>query len=149
MDLHEAIAKRRSIRRFKPDPVPEATLTRLLEAARLAPSGTNSQPWCLLVVRSPEKRAALHEAAYGQAMFAQAPAVIAVLGDRQKFKKRLRRGKELVDLGAVDASVMETVGKVYGRRSGDPGGDDRAIATACSNRVFPPELGPVTTTSAS
>ena len=44
-----AIEERRSIRRFKPDAVPEALLMQALEAARLAPSAKNDQPWRFLV----------------------------------------------------------------------------------------------------
>jgi nitroreductase len=45
MELLEAIKSRRSIRAYKPDPVSEEVLTELLEVARWAPSGTNTQPW--------------------------------------------------------------------------------------------------------
>jgi len=50
----EAIRGRRSIRRFKPDPVPPEVLHQVLEAARLAPSWENTQTWRLVVVRHPE-----------------------------------------------------------------------------------------------
>ncbi len=43
MDLMEIIRQRRSARSFKPDPVPQAALEDMLEAARLAPSGGNGQ----------------------------------------------------------------------------------------------------------
>ena len=45
MDVLEAIKERKSIRAFKPDPVPKETLLELLEIAQRAPSGTNTQPW--------------------------------------------------------------------------------------------------------
>jgi nitroreductase len=48
----EAIEKRRSIRKFKPDPVPEEHIMALLDSARLAPSGSNAQPWRFKVVRT-------------------------------------------------------------------------------------------------
>jgi nitroreductase len=51
----------RAIRRLKPDPVPDELLRRVLEAATMAPSGTNMQPWRFLVVRDPEKRRRLGE----------------------------------------------------------------------------------------
>ena len=44
MDVSEAIKNRRSIRKFKPDPIPEEKIRLLLEGARLSPSGTNTQP---------------------------------------------------------------------------------------------------------
>lgn len=54
--LREVIGARRDIRRFRPDPVPESTLTRLLEAAHAAPSVGHSQPWRFIVVRDAEAR---------------------------------------------------------------------------------------------
>jgi nitroreductase len=51
MDALEAIKKRRSIRKYKPDPVDDKTLEIVLDAARLAPSWSNSQCWRFIVVR--------------------------------------------------------------------------------------------------
>lgn len=50
MDVSEAIAKRKSIRAFLPDPVSDDTLTELLTKASRAPSGGNLQPWRIYVV---------------------------------------------------------------------------------------------------
>ena len=50
MELIEAIKSRRSVRAYKPDPVSEEVLTELLEVARWAPSGTNTQPWEFFVL---------------------------------------------------------------------------------------------------
>ena len=50
MDVYEAISQRRSIRRYKPDPVGQEQLTRVLEAARLAPSWKNQQCWRYVVI---------------------------------------------------------------------------------------------------
>jgi nitroreductase len=54
--LFEAIYSARSIRRLKPDPVPEELITRILDAATRAPSGGNAQSWAFVVVRDPDKR---------------------------------------------------------------------------------------------
>jgi len=54
--LFEAIYSARSIRRLKPDPVPEELITRILDAAIRAPSGGNAQSWAFLVVRDPDQR---------------------------------------------------------------------------------------------
>lgn len=61
-DIWDAFKNRRSVRRFKPDAVPEADLRRMLDAARLAPTSGNQQPWKFLVVRDPAKIAALKTA---------------------------------------------------------------------------------------
>ena len=50
MDVFQAITTRRSIRRFKPDPVPEALIREILDAARWSPSWGNTQPWEIVVV---------------------------------------------------------------------------------------------------
>lgn len=55
MNTMEAIAARRSIRRFKPDPVAKETVEALLRAAKLAPSGKNKQPWRFYVVQGDQR----------------------------------------------------------------------------------------------
>jgi nitroreductase len=50
MNFAEAVVKRRSIRKFKENPVPEEVLNRILDAGRWAPSAGNSQPWRFVVV---------------------------------------------------------------------------------------------------
>jgi len=52
MELNDIIQQRRSTRKFKTDPVPDSLIDELLEAARLAPSGSNLQPWRFIIVRS-------------------------------------------------------------------------------------------------
>jgi len=51
MDAMEAILTRRSIRRFKGEPIPEALIEALLRAAMAAPSAGNEQPWEVIVVQ--------------------------------------------------------------------------------------------------
>jgi nitroreductase len=62
-DLWTALATTRTIRRFTDDPVDDATLLRCLEAATCAPNGANAQEWRFVILRSPELRAAVGEAA--------------------------------------------------------------------------------------
>jgi len=50
----ELVKKRRSIRLFKPDAVPDEYIDKIIEAARWAPSGANVQPWEFLVIKKPE-----------------------------------------------------------------------------------------------
>jgi len=57
--LEQLVRWRRDVRRFKRDPVPQALIDRLLRLADLAPSVGNSQPWRIVSVNSPEKRAAI------------------------------------------------------------------------------------------
>lgn len=80
MNVHEAIRARRSVRAYRPDPIPEEVLQRILESTRLAPSGNNLQPWKFVVVRDPERRRRLAEAASHQMFIAEAPVAIAAVG---------------------------------------------------------------------
>ncbi len=54
LSVKEAIEIRRSIRRFRPDDIPDELIEQILEATRLAPSAGNRQPWCFLVIRDKE-----------------------------------------------------------------------------------------------
>lgn len=59
----ETIRLRRTVRDFAPDPVPDDVITACIEAAALAPSGANQQPWQFIVVRDPEVKSRIREAA--------------------------------------------------------------------------------------
>nr|ABZ06998.1 putative Nitroreductase family protein [uncultured marine microorganism HF4000_ANIW93N21] len=61
IDLFEAIASQRAIRRFKPDPVPDELITRLLQAAIKAPSGGARQGWSFIVIRDQETKGKIGE----------------------------------------------------------------------------------------
>ncbi|OYV03094.1 nitroreductase [candidate division bacterium WOR-3 4484_18] len=76
MDVFDAVTQRRSIRAYKPDPVPEDKLNHVLEAARLAPSAKNRQPWKFIVVKDPTIRQALVPACKEQQFVGEAPVVI-------------------------------------------------------------------------
>jgi nitroreductase len=53
-DLMELFKNRRSIRKFKGDPIPDEDVDRIIEAARFAPSGFNTQPWEFVVIKNKE-----------------------------------------------------------------------------------------------
>ncbi len=101
MDVCEAIGKRRSIRKFKPDPIPEEKIRLLLESARLAPSGTNTQPWRFIVVKDDNTKKKLQEAAHNQRHVRRAPVVIACCADLSAFKEFSERIDELINSGAL------------------------------------------------
>ena len=50
----ELVKTRRSIHRFKPDPIPDEYIDKVIEAARWAPSGFNLQPWEFVVIKDPK-----------------------------------------------------------------------------------------------
>ena len=65
MELFDAINKRRSIRRFKPDPVEDEKIELVLEAARQAPSWANTQCWRFIVVRDVDTIHRLADTGFG------------------------------------------------------------------------------------
>ncbi len=73
----EVVKNRRSIRRYKPDPVSDEILNQILEAARLAPSAGHRQPWHFIVVKNPETKKQLGISSWA----AEAPVVIVGCGD--------------------------------------------------------------------
>lgn len=76
-DLFATIWQRQSVRAYRPDPVPESILARIMEAGRQAPSGGNGQGWRFGVITDPALRQELAAAAGDQDFVAQAPVVIA------------------------------------------------------------------------
>jgi len=76
LDVFEAIEKRRSIRKYRPEPVPVEKLLRVLEAARLAPSAGNRQEYRFIVVRDKETKERLVHAAAEQGFVGEADVVI-------------------------------------------------------------------------
>ncbi len=81
MDVIEAIGKRRSIRNYSDDPIERKTVLELLDAARSAPSGNNSQPWRFLVIENPAMRKTLARVCHDQPWMATAPVHIVVGAD--------------------------------------------------------------------
>lgn len=81
LTVAEAAARRRSIRTFESVPIPEEDLEAIFDAVRLAPSAYNVQPWRFVVVREPDLKRALSQAAYGQRQVESAPAVVVLYTD--------------------------------------------------------------------
>jgi nitroreductase len=81
MDVFEAIRTRRSIRKYRSELIPEEKLEMILEAARLAPSAGNRQPWRFVVVQNVDRKKALAEVANNQAFLKDAAAIIVAVGD--------------------------------------------------------------------
>ncbi len=106
MELMDIITMRRSIRKFTPDPVPDDLIDQMLEAARLAPSGSNTQPWRFVVIRSEAVRHRL-DAVTPYKFAVKAPVIIACCADTTALNKRGQRIKELLDTGALTDVDMD------------------------------------------
>ena len=83
----ELIEKRRSIRKYLNQPVEDERIKQLLELARLAPSGSNTQPWQFIVVKSDSTRQKLAEVSHQQQWMMSAPVFIVCVADiRSRIK---------------------------------------------------------------
>ena len=107
MELTDAIRMRRSIRKFKPDPVSLELIAELLEAARLAPSGTNIQPWRFIAVTSKEMKAKLAPATLD--FVSTAPLIMVCCADLNAVESRPERIKELKAAGAFAGTQLDTM----------------------------------------
>jgi len=76
MNFYELIRKRRSIRRYKSDPIPDVVLNKILEAGRIAPSAKNIQPWHFIVIRDTDIKKKVAEVSRKQAFMAEAPVIL-------------------------------------------------------------------------
>ena len=85
MDFFQTIRQRRSIRKYQPDPIPDEHLTQMLEAAQLAPSAGNYQPWKFVVVRDPKTIKDLARAARKQNFLRRAAAIIIAFADANVY----------------------------------------------------------------
>jgi len=100
MDFFELISARYSVRAYKPDPIPDTLLAQVLEAARLAPTAANRQPFTLIVLRTAGRQEELRRI-YHRDWFASAPLVIAACGEPAAAWVR-RDGRNYVD---VDVAI--------------------------------------------
>ncbi len=75
------IENRRSIRKYKAEKVEHEKLMQLIESARLAPSGSNTQPWHFIIVESEETKKKLTVADHNQKWMLTAPVFIVVVAD--------------------------------------------------------------------
>jgi nitroreductase len=106
-DVIAAIEERRSIREFEETPIPDATIGRLIESARLAPSAGNLEPWKFVVVKRDDLKQALASAAFGQNFIGVAPVCIVVCAEPERSAARYgERGANLYCLQDSAAAVQ-------------------------------------------
>lgn len=101
MEFNQLIESRYSVRAYKPDPVEDDKLQRVLSAARLAPTACNNQPFRIVVVHTEGRRQELNRI-YGAEWFTQAPIVICVCAVASEAWVRRSDSKIHTD---VDAAI--------------------------------------------
>ncbi|BDH79551.1 MAG TPA: nitroreductase family protein [Methanothermobacter sp.] len=106
MSLLDVIKGRRSIRRFKKRDIPREYLEKIMEAARWAPSAGNLQSRKFLIVKNPQLKNEIANAAYRQSFIAEAPVVIVACADLERSALGYgERGRNLYCLFDVAAAV--------------------------------------------
>ncbi|CVK19881.1 nitroreductase family protein [Sporomusa sphaeroides] len=80
-DIFDCIRQSHSIRNFRSEQIPDATLTRILEAGNMAPSAGNLQPWYFYVVQDVSVKEKIAAAAFDQEQINEAPTVIVITAD--------------------------------------------------------------------
>jgi nitroreductase len=95
LEFMDVVRRRRSIRKYKPDPVPESEIEYILEAARLAPSWKNGQCWRYIVVTAPDLRKKITMRDWAAA----APVVVVACADPGKTEEREGRPYYMLDVG--------------------------------------------------
>ena len=108
-NFYDLVYERRSVRSYNDKPVPAELVTRAIEAARLAPSAHNSQPWKFIVVDNAAIKNQIAEACTSPRMpinkfVPKAPVIVAVVSERRGLLMRVasllkRRKFHLIDLG--------------------------------------------------
>lgn len=103
MDFLELCNRRCSVRDYQDKPVEREKLEYVLNAARLAPSSVNFQPWTFLVVREPENRLKIQEC-YHRDWFKSAPCYIILCANHDLGWKRKIDAKDFTDIDVAIAT---------------------------------------------
>jgi len=102
MDFYEVVRTRRSVRSYRPDPIPDNVLNRVLDTARISPSGSNRQPWKFILVKDEDVKRKLVPMCGDQAFISEAPLVIVACGQNIHYN----RGGYMGDMSMlVDVSI--------------------------------------------
>jgi nitroreductase len=113
MEVFEAVQRRRSVRAYTKTPVPEEKLGRILEAARLAPSAENIQPWYFVVVTDHEKRKQIAKGGIFARFLEGSPVVIVGCGDRKASPKWYEIDVAIAMQNMVLAATAEGLGTCW------------------------------------
>ncbi len=136
MEVFDCITRRRTVREFKPDPIPEEVVYKILQAGRWAPSSSNSQPWHFVVVQDRDSLRKLGAIATQGSFIADAPLAIAIVME-QATRPQLDAGRALQQMELVAWS--EGMGTCFvGVRSDD---QQKAVKELLS---IPPEMELIT-----
>ena len=121
MNIIDAIKQRRSINFFDPDrPVTEEQINELLELANLSPSSLNLQPWEVVVVTDPARKAALRKCSFDQPKVTEASATLIMIANPNAIEENVdSMVKSWVDLGYIKPEAAESTRQMPFNTHGD------------------------------
>jgi nitroreductase len=132
----EAIKTTRSLRRFKPDPIPDEVLVELLEAATCAPSGRNAQGWRFLVIKDPAVRkrvGALYKEAWDEYSPPSRLAAVTDPRERRRVESAYHLGAHMGD----EAPVLVLVCAPRDQASAGAGTASAAATRTAGASIYP------------
>lgn len=95
MNIVKEITERRSIRKYKSSDISSSDLLQILEASRLAPSGSNTQPWRFIIIRDEDKKKRIAKAEHEQNWMLSAPVFLACISDTTtRFSEKIPFNEE-------------------------------------------------------
>ncbi len=110
MKFLELVRKRKSTRKYSNKPIPREVLDKCMEAARLAPSACNSQPWKFIIIKSdPLKNRVVRECFSGvyaiNSFVKKADVIVVVVRQKANYKSRLGGKFRKVDFSLIDIGI--------------------------------------------
>ena len=110
MNFIELARKRQSVRNYLSKPVPREIIDRCLEAARIAPSACNSQPWKFIVVDDPDKKTRIADAAFSGVysickFVKRAPVIVVIVTEKMSYAARVGAFLKKVQYSLIDIGI--------------------------------------------
>ena len=110
MNFLQLVKKRQSTRKYLPKQVPREIIERCVEAARLAPSACNSQPWRFIIIDNPDKKNELADAAfsgiYSLCTFVKkAPVIVVVITEKSTYAARIGAFLKNIQYSLIDIGI--------------------------------------------
>jgi nitroreductase len=138
MNILDAIKDRRSINFFDPDrTVSDELINEVISLANLAPSSLNLQPWEVVVVNDPERKAVLRKCSYDQPKVTEASATLIIIANPNAIEENVdRMVKSWVDLGYMKPEAAESTRAMAFNAHGDKDSINRKLFAVKNTTLF-------------
>ena len=108
-DIFKILKSHRSIRKYKPDPIPDDLLTNIIDSARQAPTSSNIQAYSIIVVKDKEKKSKLAHYCGDQPWVASCPVFLAVCPDLYRLDRMCRMRNYQINDRYIETFVLAVV----------------------------------------